>query len=126
MREQIFFDDPSLTKQAFKDECDINRIMRRWLKDGVVTHLSSAAAVYRDVSSDIDYQVVMNQVIDLQDSFMNLPSNIRKRFSNDPLNLLDFIQDPDNAKEAVELGLVSAPEVADLAVKESPPAAPES
>lgn len=126
-RCSISFSEPSLTKQAHKDECDINRVMKRWLRDGVMTHVSEAAVVFRDVSADVDYHSVMNQVLDVEDAFASLPSATRKRFANDPLNLLDFIMDPSNADEASDLGLLVRPvEAPDFVAAAVPDAAPES
>lgn len=106
MRVQLICEDPSLTKQAFKDECDINRIMKKWLKTGVLTHVSTAAQTFRDVSQGSDYQDLMFKVIEVEDAFSSLPSDVRKKFRNDPVELLDFINDPKNTEEAVKLGLI--------------------
>ena len=32
-RVQIFFDEPSLTRQEFKDECDLGLILKRFSAD---------------------------------------------------------------------------------------------
>lgn len=106
-RVQLFCLEPSLTKQAHKDDCDINRIMKRWLRDGVLTHVSSAAQTFRDVASGHDYHQLMDTVLDVQDAFDSLPSDVRKRFANDPIMVLDFISDPANTDECVKLGLVT-------------------
>jgi len=36
---------------------------------------------------------------------MALPSDVRKRFSNDPAELIDFLADKKNDEEAIKLGL---------------------
>ena len=36
----------SATKQSFKDECDINKIMAKYQKTGLVTHLAKNEARY--------------------------------------------------------------------------------
>jgi hypothetical protein len=40
--------------------------------------------------------------------FMSLPAKIRSRFQNDPGAFLDFVQNPENRDEMIELGLAKA------------------
>jgi len=95
---------PSLTKQSFKDECDINNILRKYIKTGVL-NASVKAQQMGDFSNVGDYHQAMNTVIAAHDAFMNLPSKIRERFDNDAGNFLAFMSDAKNEAEAVELGL---------------------
>jgi len=39
------------------------------------------------------------------DYFRALPARIRNRFRNDPLELLTFVQDPENLEEGIALGI---------------------
>lgn len=131
MRVQLFCDDEHLAKQSFKDMCDINNILKKWLKTGICPHVSTAVQTFRDVTQVGDYQDMMFRVLDAQESFDSLPSEVRKKFRNDPIELLDFISDPQNEKEAIELGLldvtVSTPESGSKTVTEAvAPAAPDS
>lgn len=41
---------PSLTKQSFKDECDINQIVAKFEKTGLVNHLARGVPQFADVS----------------------------------------------------------------------------
>ena len=41
---------------------------------------------------------------------MALDANVRKRFHNDPAELIDFVSDEKNRDEAVRLGLLQIPE----------------
>lgn len=65
--------------------------------------------MYGDFSSVEDYQAAVNSVMQAQDQFMALPAQIRKRFDNDPAQLIAFMNDPGNASEAIELGLIEEP-----------------
>lgn len=116
----------SRTHQSFKDECDINRIMSRYMKTGVIDHMRSGELQYGDVSSSIDYHHAMNVIIAANDVFEALPAQVRKRFDNDPAQMLAFVEDPENLSEARELGLVS-PEASQPieAAPEPPEASPE-
>lgn len=101
-------DLPSMTQQQFKDECDINNIMKKYASTGQFTHLTSKQGAYSDFSMITDYQEMLETVRYAQDAFASLPADVRTRFANDPGNLLGFIQDPSNYDEGVKLGLLNA------------------
>lgn len=106
-RERVQFksDKPSMTKQSFKNECDINSIMRKWKVTGVLPHARDVAGQYGDFSDIMDYQTALNAVISANDNFMSLPAKLRARFYNDPAQFLKFCDDPANAGELIALGL---------------------
>jgi len=117
-RVAMYFTDPSLTKQAYKDECDINVIMTNWEKSGVLTHTPRTQGEYRDLGSSFDYHAACNQALAAQAAFDSLSGTVRARFSNDPGRFLDFVQDPRNIPEMISLGLATA--------EEAPAATPDS
>lgn len=96
---------PSETKQSFKDECDINHIIKQYSTTGVITHLNQRSENYSDVSDVEDYQASMNIIVAAREAFDSLPSVLRKRFENNPTNFLAFLNDPSNADEMERLGL---------------------
>lgn len=105
-RVQTVIEGKSLTHQSFKAECDINRIMQKWQKTGVLEHRNTFMGQYGDFTNvPADYHSAMSAVIEAQDMFLTLPSSVRKRFANDPGNFLQFVSDPDNKEEMVKLGL---------------------
>lgn len=99
---------PTRTKQAAKDECDINRIMARYLKTGQVPG-GVLGGSYGDVSSGVDYLEAQGIILNAQKQFAALPAKVRDRFANNPFEMLEFIGDEKNIPEARELGLL-APE----------------
>lgn len=99
---------PSMTKQSFKDECDVNVIMRRYQQTGVLPLGDGRVPRYIDATS-ADYQEAMFLVADARSAFAELPSALRERFHNDPKRMLEFLEDPRNREEAIKLGLVNAP-----------------
>ncbi|UDN67866.1 internal scaffolding protein [robinz microvirus RP_160] len=115
----ITFPETTMAKQAFKDECDINTIMSKYQKTGLIEHVQKVQGSYGDFLSVQDYQLSLNQVIEAQAAFDALPSRVRERFANDPSRLMSFLQDEKNQDEAIRLGLVVAPEP-----PQAPPAAP--
>lgn len=107
---------PSRTKQEFKAECDINNILKQFSATGMLRHVSTKASqgAYEDLPSDIDFQEGLHTVQRATEAFMTLPSKLRSRFGNDPVEFLGFCADPANADELLKLGLrnplPSAPE----------------
>lgn len=105
----IVFDEASRTQQHFKDECDIDRILKKYSETGfLVSPLEPRRpAKWGDFSSVADYQSAMNRLAGVQEAFEALPSRVRERFRNDPMQMLAFLEDPANKDEAVKLGLVA-------------------
>lgn len=52
-------------------------------------------------------QDAYNRILEAQAGFADLPSNVRARFGNDPMQLISFLNDPSNRAEAEKLGLVN-------------------
>lgn len=102
----IICNEPTRTKQSFKAECDINNIMKQYERTGIIDHTNNMHPEYGDFSNVADYHTAQNMVIDAQNSFDALPSHIRKRMGHDPANLIEFLSDPNNKAEAIELGLI--------------------
>ncbi len=103
-RVQIDFPNPSRTKQAFKDEADINRILDKYHRTGLIPTYDQPQQ-YGDYTEVMCYHTAQNKIAEGKTAFENLPSKIRKRFHNDPGQFLDFIYDETNLPEMVELGL---------------------
>lgn len=93
------------TKQAFKDECDINRIMSRYISTGVLDFVNRHAPQYGDVTG-YDFMEAQLIVANARSMFEELPATVRDRFDNDPALFLDFVADDKNRDEARELGLL--------------------
>jgi len=99
------------THQSFKEECDINNIVEHYTKTGNwSTSLRPATRppIFGDFTSVPDFREAMNYVANAREQFEALPSRIRKRFENDPGQLLSFLQDEKNRPEAEALGLIEA------------------
>jgi phage internal scaffolding protein len=95
------------TQQHFKDECDINKIMERYEKTGIID-IPDQKGIFGDFGDVSDYQSALHLMQDAQNQFMELPAKVRAKFDNDPSKLLHFIQNPANKAEAQELGLIEA------------------
>lgn len=100
----------TLTQQSFKDDADINVIMKRFgITDGAVP-VPQPAEFYDRPTSDFGEGVSLREVLDVQRAAANhfnaLPAQIRKKFDNKPQKMHDWIHDEANHEEAVRLGLL--------------------
>lgn len=112
------------THQSFKDECDVNLIISRYVKTGSWgSNLAVATRVpqFGDFVGALDFRESMNKIVSAQAEFDALPSKIRNRFHNEPGELLMFLRDEKNRPEAEKLGLVEPKQPAPPKVE--PPAA---
>nr|QJB19150.1 MAG: internal scaffolding protein [Microvirus sp.] len=116
---------PSKAKQSFAAECDVNRIMSRYHKTGVLGNpLDTRRPYFGDFSSVPDYQASLEFVRGAERAFLALPTSLRLRFGNDVQNILAFVADPANAKEAIELGLLPKPPLYTGELQKGEPAVP--
>lgn len=100
--------DKHLTDQTGAKDADINNIMATYAKTGVFPGLENLKEqVYGDVSDVPSYQEMMQATVNANNAFMTLDPKIRKRFDNDPGQFLDFIDDPKNAQELINMGLAT-------------------
>lgn len=125
---------PSMTKQEFVRECDINNIIKSYSVTGMLTHVSAKAAMgaYQDLPDPSDYQESLHVLMAAETSFMTLPAKLRDRFENDPAEFLAFCSNPANLDEMRTLGLANPPprepppisdKAPDKEPKDSPPKA---
>jgi len=105
----IEFPDATMTAQSFKEECDINEIVTKWQRTGDFAHLNKRTPSFGDFTSAVDFQEAMHIVDQAELGFAGLGSAIRDRFHNEPLELMNFLEDPENQEEASTLGLAEAP-----------------
>jgi len=102
---KFVFTRPSRTQQSFRDECDINNILRKFNVTGQLP-IGSVQPEYGDFSGVTDYQSALNAVMAAQDSFLALPAKVRARFDNDPAFFIEFASDEANKDEMRALGLI--------------------
>lgn len=111
----ISFPAVGLTKQSMKDECDVNLILAKYQRTGVIDFINKHEPRYGN-ASPIDFQTAMNVVIEGKQMFADLPSSLRKRFGNSPEEFLFFVDNPANRDEAIRLGLITPAEVSPASV----------
>lgn len=100
------------TEQNHKNQCDINKIIQKYDKTGLIIHVSKIEAKYGDMTG-LDYRTMVDKVMNMEKSWMELPSKVRKRFGGNIGDFLEFMENPDNRDEAISLGLIKASTPAD-------------
>jgi phage internal scaffolding protein len=113
----------SLTQQHFKEECDVINIIKKHDRNGIIEHVQRGQARYGDFSEVADYREALDLVRDAQNEFMTIPSDIRKKFDNDPGKFYEFVSNPDNKEELKQMGFIETPEVSNVLDTNKAPAA---
>lgn len=106
-RVQMVPAGPSLTKQAFRKECDINQIMKQYARNGLLDHVNTHQGNYGNFIGYEDYHASLNKILEAKDAFYTIPSEIRAKFENDPSLFIKFAQDEENYDQMVEMGLAT-------------------
>ncbi|UDN67622.1 internal scaffolding protein [robinz microvirus RP_76] len=117
---------PSLTKQEFQKECDINNIVKQYSATGMLRHVSARASqgMYADLPDGVDFQESLHTVEEGRKAFMSLPSKTRARFGNDPAEFLAFCSDTANVEEMRQMGLLQEAPKTPVEPDTAPPATP--
>lgn len=97
-------DDPSLAQQNFKDETDINVLLERFKVTGVMPQ-GVRLPQYGDFTGVSDFRQAAESIRRAQESFLDVPLDVRRRFQNDALAFADFCADPKNLEEVRKMGL---------------------
>lgn len=97
---------PSLTKQADMKEADVNFIMKKYEKTGLLPTIQGVPQ-YGDFSQVTNYHEAILQIQEAHEAFEALPAKLRLRFGNDPGEFVEWIDNPANQQEAIKLGLIA-------------------
>lgn len=109
---------PSMTRQEFAEDADINTIMARYERTGELP-VNRGEPLYLDLTTmPSDLQTAMAALQHAEDVFMQLPAVVRKEFDNSPEAFVDYASNPDNLGQMREWGLAPPAPVVDA------PAAP--
>lgn len=101
----VTFKGQGRTKQQFKEECDINKIMARFQQTGLIEFVNKNQGQYLDCTG-FDYQEAMQTVAAANSMFMQMPSALRAEFGNSPQKFVEFCENPDNRSRLAEMGLL--------------------
>lgn len=92
-----------MTKQAFVDECDINKILARAAQGDSITHLAKHGGVYGDFADIGDLLTAHERLERGRRIFDDLPGEIRKEFNNDIGAFFHFVNDLANRERLPEV-----------------------
>lgn len=106
------------TQQQFKDDTNVGNIVRKFQNYGQLPIGHEKTPLYLDHTQFGDFTEMLNQVTQVQQSFDNYSSKMRARFENSPQKLLEYLADPENHKEAIELGIIQAPPDTETTLKD--------
>nr|QJB19087.1 MAG: internal scaffolding protein [Microvirus sp.] len=97
---------PKRTDQSFKNSCDINIIMAQYAKTGLLPQQNSSTPRYIDNTTIPNLEQAFNVVNTAHNLFYDLPPTIRKLMDNDPSQLENFINNPQNKQLLINEGLL--------------------
>lgn len=102
--------DRSMTRQEFKDECDIYTILQQFQQTGVMRHVQQAQPLWGELPDNIDFQQSLETVAQAQAAFASLPSKVREHFNHEPAQFLAAMYDSSREPELRALGLLQTPQ----------------
>lgn len=96
------------TKQSFKDETDINKLLAKAARGESLSHLQRHGASYGDFTDMPDLLEAQTRLSRGQAIFAELPGEIRREFNQSAGAFFAFVNDPENSKDLARLipGLV--------------------
>ncbi|UDN67833.1 internal scaffolding protein [robinz microvirus RP_143] len=112
-RKNVVYEDnlPSLTRQEFASECDVNVIMKNYEATGIMPSLDGRTPIYWDADAvPNNLQDAMGALVYAEQLFNQLPAQTRKEFDNDPVQFVDFASNRENYSKLAEWGLLAPQE----------------
>lgn len=93
-------------KQSFKEEVDINTIVKRF---GIGYEMPEPVFTpgVQDFTNVQDFHTAMNLIARAKEQFEEFPAHIRARFDNNAADWADFCLDEKNRGELAEMGLLN-------------------
>lgn len=101
--QPFHFQKDSKVQEQFAYDCDINNI---------VAGMTSPLPIREPISDEVKkftpdaYEKALYMKAAAESAFMELPSETRTFFENNPKNMLEFISKPENQEKCIELGLM--------------------
>lgn len=99
------FKKPGLTEQIHRDDCNINSVVSRYRKTGILINAREKLGEYK-TAPNFTFHEAMNFVSKTNEMFEMIPADIRNRFQNDPQAFSEFAENPENQDELIKMGLI--------------------
>lgn len=87
-----------VTEQSHEKACNINSIMARYVKTGLLDHVNKHSPQYGDCTG-ADFKAAQDLVAAQRTIFEELPAAVRKELDNDPALYLDMVMTPEGREE---------------------------
>lgn len=98
-RIQIDFSkDKGKTIQEQSAATDINNILARFNRTGIIDHVQKNEPYYGEFG-EFDFHHNQNMITKITESFMELPAKTRREFDDDPANFAEFISQQKNVDD---------------------------
>jgi hypothetical protein len=95
--------DDGRTKQAFKDQCDINKIIKKHQINNAASHAVQYPPEAYAEFEGVDLLGAYEQIGRANEIFDALPSEVRSEFDNNALKFAAYASDPANINRLPEL-----------------------
>lgn len=112
------FVKPSLTSQEFKDEVDINNVLKKYAAQAKLLGLPISEVLpplssdqFSDVSNYDDFISSMNKIATMKQTFENLPSDVRRKYGDRVEDFVKGLSNPDDFNYLAEKGVLNKDEV---------------
>lgn len=106
----IRFTMPSMTEQYHRDEVDINTIIAKYQRTGVLGTPTQVRETFFGDFTNVDTKFEAALALkDAEHRFMDLPSNVRAAFDHDALKFMKALNDDSQISKLVSLGIYKAP-----------------
>lgn len=106
-RVKSYNNEPSQTKQEFKDDCDPTKILQRFQQTGLLEHANQYQPQF-GIQSSMSYHEAKQLTAESETMFQDLPSATRARFNQNVGEYLDFVSDPSNVLDMLDDGKINA------------------
>lgn len=106
-RHSITFNKPSLTEKSHAAQTNIQNIMAKYERTGVIEHSRQYQGTYGDFANLPTFQRAQQIIADASTMFESIPATIRADFNNRPEQFLDFIQNPENREQIESYGFTT-------------------
>lgn len=95
-------------EQNHEPTTNINMIVKNHGLDLIQKTANVQQLTFDDVTTN-DFQEAMMLMMRGKETFMSLPSDVRKEFDHDPAKYLDYVHNPENHDAMIERGWIKSP-----------------
>lgn len=87
-----------MTEQHHEKSCNINSIMAKYQKTGLIDHVNKYKGTYGDVTG-ADFKAAQDLIAEQKTIFYELPARVRAELDHDPANYLEMVLTEEGQQE---------------------------